>query len=198
MFLNVDECGGKPLGLLRWVDHRLGCFGCGFRSLLGLLRWVDRRLGCFGCDFHSLLGLLRWVDHQLGCFGCGFHSHACSLGEGSTNHSSPRLSFISFSKKIKKEKKKKVEISSRKPVPLFSLGSAHGGSVIGDDRGRAFPGELRVSSFPSWVPHTVPGQQHIQPKTALGYGCDASLNVTCYLHFSQCYCGNTAMERIPK
>ena len=39
-------------------------------------------------------------------------------------------------------------ISSRTLIPLFSPGSVHSGSSSGDDRGRVFPDELLVSSFP--------------------------------------------------
>ena len=42
----------------------------------------------------------------------------------------------------------KVEISSRKRIPLFRPGSVHSGSVSWDNCDREFPDEVRVSSFP--------------------------------------------------
>ena len=41
----------------------------------------------------------------------------------------------------------KVEIKLRIPIPLRRPESVHSGSVSGDDCGRVFPDELRVSLF---------------------------------------------------
>ena len=57
----------------------------------------------------------------------------------------PRLPFFFF----------KVEISSRKLIPLFRPGSVHSGSASCDDYDRVFPVELRVSSFPDRFPHSA-------------------------------------------
>ena len=45
-----------------------------------------------------------------------------------------------------------MEIRSRILIPLFTPGSVHSNSASWDDCGRVFPGELRVSSFPCYVP----------------------------------------------
>ena len=73
-----------------------------------------------------------------------FPSRARSLGECLTIHSLPALFFFLFFK---------VEISSRKLIPLFRPGSVHSGSASLDDCDRVFPGELRVSSFPDRFTH---------------------------------------------
>ena len=86
-----------------------------------------------------------------------------------------------------------VEVSSRMSLSLFRLGSAHSDSASWDDCSWIFPDELRVSSFPWWVPvlclhsiaRTMP-VHHSQPTpTVLGQGCMRLLCVTCHLHFWQ-------------
>ena len=47
----------------------------------------------------------------------------------------------------------KVEISSRKLIPLLRPRSVHSGSASRDDCNRVFPDELRVSSCPDSFPH---------------------------------------------
>ena len=46
-------------------------------------------------------------------------------------------------------------ISSRTLIPLFSPGSVHSGSASWNDCDRAFPDELRLSSFLDMFPHSV-------------------------------------------
>ena len=59
-------------------------------------------------------------------------------------------------------------VSLRTPIPLYRSGSLHSGSASRDDCGRVFPDELRVSSFPCWVPTVcLEGIDGI----SLGQGC---------------------------
>ena len=63
-----------------------------------------------------------------------------------------------------------MEISSRTPVPFLKPGSVHSSSANLGDCGRAFPNELRMSSFPS---HTrpMPGQHGQTNPASLCRGC---------------------------
>ena len=66
----------------------------------------------------------------------------------------------------------KVEISSRRLIPLSRPGSVQNGSASLDDCDRVFPDELRVSARFVIVSHTVPGQRHSQPTpTSMGQRC---------------------------
>ena len=89
-----------------------------------------------------------------------FFSLAGIWGEYSTILSPPALFFFF-----------KVEISSRRLIPLSRPGSVQNGSASWDDCDRVFPDELRVSARFVIVSHTVPGQRHSQPTpTSLGQG----------------------------
>ena len=75
-----------------------------------------------------------------------FSSRAKILRECSTIHSPPALFFVVLFK---------VEISSRKLIPLFRLGSVHSVSASSDDCSRVFSDELRVNTFPDRFPHSA-------------------------------------------
>ena len=94
----------------------------------------------------------------------------------------------------------RVEISSRTPNPLHMPGPVHSGSANSDYCGRAFPDELRVSSFP-WSVSTLCLDSMVSP---LWLRC---VNGVCVFRCNlppallaewprsfMCHCGNTGVS----
>ena len=85
-----------------------------------------------------------------------------------------------------------VEISSRTLIPRFRPGSVHSGSASGDDCGRVFPDDLRVSLFP------MLGKRHSQPTPNSVFRCNLPPALFAEWPGSfTCHCGNTGVERTP-
>ena len=78
-----------------------------------------------------------------------------------------------------------VEISSRTPVPLFRLGSVHGGSSGWDDCGRAFPEKFVRVHYPGEFPHYAWTSQSVHCYF-VGSRMSANLDwVHCHLTFGR-------------
>ena len=97
----------------------------------------------------------------------------------------------------------KIQISLRSLISRFKPASVLSGSAIWDDCGRTFPDELRVNSFPWYVPTLCMGS--IANPFRLRW-VKSSRMFTCYLlpallaeytgSFT-CHRGNTGVERAP-
>ena len=114
-----------------------------------------------------------------------FLSLARILGECSTIHSSPALSFF---------------FSSRMPIPLFMPGSVHSGSASRDDCGRMFPDKLCMSSFLDRSPHCliVSPFRLLWVKRVCVLRCKLQPAILAEWPGSFTnHCGNTGVERTP-
>ena len=140
-----------------------------------------------------LVNLVTGWEFSEACYDgvVAFSSLARILEECSTNHSPPAL-FLLLLLFFR------VEISSRKLIPLFRSWPVHRGSASWDDYNRVFPDELRVISFPDRFPHCL-SQSDFD-----GSRVNACLGVTCHLHYLaewpwsfKCHRGNTGVERTP-
>ena len=109
------------------------------------------------------------------CLSGGFLLACEDLGRMFDN-SFPSFDFFFFFK---------VEIRSRTLIPLFRPGSVHSGSASLDDRGRVFPDELRVSSFPDRFPYSACSAAWSAHSYFVESRVYASLGVSCHLHFRQ-------------
>ena len=93
------------------------------------------------------------------------------------------------------------KLDMESPIPLFKPGSVHIGSASWDDCGRAFPDELRVSSFPWKLPTLCP-DRIVNPlrlrwvKGAHLFRCNLPpALLLLWPCFFTCHCSNTWVEQ---
>ena len=129
-----------------------------------------------GLVWHLGLVYLNGLVWHLALVWCGGFFFACKDFGRMYDKSFPACAFFFFFK---------VEISSRKLIPLFGPGSVHSGSADWDHCDRVCPDVPRMSSFPDRFPHSAWTAAYSAHSDFDGSRVYAYLGVTCHLHFWQ-------------